>query len=189
MQTIASGIWQWLLRPGLERFEIGRDADEWLLRGTIVAMPDGGPTEATYEVRCDDRWNTRSADVMISDPSGRRAIHVANRDGLWTVNGAHAPQVDGCRDIDLGWTPSTNTIPIRRLNLPIGADSDPLTMAWVRFPDLTLEPLPQAYQRLEHSKYRYISRDGSFRAELTVDDDGVVVDYEGIWQRLPLRAP
>ena len=33
----------------------------------------------------------------------------------------------------------------------------------------------------------YTSRDGGFRADLTVDEDGLVIDYEGVWKRANLR--
>src|SRR5712664_99467 len=39
-------------------------------------------------------------------------------------------------DIDLAVTPATNTLPIRRLNLEVG-QSQEVTAAWLKFPDLT----------------------------------------------------
>ena len=38
----------------------------------------------------------------------------------------------------------------------------------------------QTYTRLDESTYRYAS--GTFEAELTVDDDGLVAGY-GVWRR------
>jgi hypothetical protein len=90
----------------------------------------------------------------------------------------------GALDIDLGWSPSTNTLPIRRLGLEIGQTSGEFIAAWVRFPDLTLQPLPQEYVRLADRQYRYSSRSGAFVANLLVDDDDLVLDYEGFWQRV-----
>lgn len=102
----------------------------------------------------------------------------------WTTNGDPQSQVDGCIDIDLGWSPSTNTLPIRRLNLAIGDVSGPITAAWVKFPELVLEPLPQEYQRLSEAAYRYSSRGATFTANLTVDEHGIVEEYEGFWKRV-----
>jgi hypothetical protein len=59
-----------------------------------------------------------------------------------------------------------------------------VTAAWLRFPELTLEPLSQRYVRLDERRYRYESQGGSFVAELEVDDLGLVVHYEGGWQRV-----
>ena len=188
MNIVSSGLWQWIPRVGLERFELAHDAGMWILRGTIVTQAEVGATEATYEVRCDESWNTRGADVAIADASGRRSLKIESSDGRWTIDGSYAAHVDGCLDIDLGWSPSTNTVAIRRLNLAIGAESGPLTMAWVRFPELTVEPLAQAYARLGERLYRYTSRDGSFRADLTVDEEAMVIDYEKIWERVGART-
>lgn len=71
--------------------------------------------------------------------------------------------MNGAIDIDLGWSPSTNTLPIKRLNLEIGQSSGELIAAWVRFPELTLQPLPQEHIRLAERQYRYSSRGSAFR--------------------------
>jgi len=90
----------------------------------------------------------------------------------------------GAIDIDLGWSPSTNTLPIKRLKLEIGQTSGEFIAAWVHFPELTLQPLPQEYVRLTDRQYRYSSRSGAFVANLSVDDDDLVLDYEGFWERV-----
>jgi hypothetical protein len=177
-------MWQWLQRTGLERCELLRESSQWVLRGTILGSADSGPVEARYEVRCDDHWNTETTEVSIADGSGARSVRIALAGGRWSIDGTSAPRLDACRDVDLGWSPSTNTVAMRRLNLAVGARSEPLTMAWVRFPELTVELLPQSYERLDDRLYRYMSRDGGFRADLTVDDDALVIDYEGIWKRV-----
>jgi hypothetical protein len=98
------------------------------------------------------------------------------------------PQVDvealhGLIDVDLGITPATNTLPIRRLDPAIG-ETVAVTAAWVRFPELTIEPLPQSYTRLAETRYRYASAGGAFVAEIEVDDLGLVKTYEGGWRRI-----
>jgi hypothetical protein len=54
----------------------------------------------------------------------------------------------------------------------------------VRFPELTIEPLPQRYIRLADWRYRYESAGGAFVAEIEVDDLGLVTHYEGGWRRI-----
>jgi len=51
-------------------------------------------------------------------------------------------------------------------------------------PELKIEPLPQEHQNVSERRYRYTSRGGAFAADLEVDDAGVVVNYQGIWQRV-----
>lgn len=106
--------------------------------------------------------------------------------GLWLVNGAPEPRLTHCQDVDIGVTPATNTLPIRRLCLPVGA-SQTLSTAWVRFPDLTVESLTQRYTRLAADVYRYESLHSGFQATLRVDEQGIVQSYSGLWSILSTK--
>ena len=180
---IQTGLWRWLKSTGLERFELVRIPQEWMLRGTILVSEISGPAEARYEVVCDDAWNTKRAQVSLRDGTDERVLRVTVEDRKWYVNGHENDSVKECTDIDLEWSPSTNTLPIRRLHLVVGEKSGPVLAAWVRFPSLTLQPLLQEYERISDRIYRYKSRGGKFVAEIAVDEDGLVVTYEGLWQR------
>ena len=180
---IQTGIWRWITRTGMERFELQHRAQEWILRGTILLMEEGFPAEARYEVICDDSWRTRRADISLRDNSGERSLRIIVEDGLWFVNGCVIDAIAGCTDIDLEWSPSTNTLPIRRLPMAVGEKSGPIVAAWVRFPSLQLELLAQEYERIADNRYRYTSSDGAFVAELIVDEEGLVTEYEGVWRR------
>jgi hypothetical protein len=184
---VASGSWRWLQSAGLERFELARTDVGWLLRGTILATGDGLATEARYEVACDHDWRTQHVDVRLEAASGQRRLSLSARDGRWHDGERERETLRGCIDVDLGWSPSTNTLPIRRLGLAVGESSGLVTVAWVRFPALEVEPLDQEYARLSDRLYRYTSRAGAFTAELRVDEEGLVIDYEGAWQRAAAR--
>jgi hypothetical protein len=182
-QSIVSGLWRWLQGTGLERFEFLRTADEWLFRGTVLTLANDIATEARYEIACDHSFRTRRANVSVRDDAGERSLQIDAQEGRWFENGIENPTVAGAIDIDLGCSPSTNTLPIRRLGLEIGQTSGEFIAAWVRFPELTLQPLPQEYLRLGDRKYRYSSCGGAFIAELLVDEHDLVLDYESFWQR------
>lgn len=183
-ELILSRLWRRVAGTGLERFELVRDAHGWSLSGTILALEDGESFEAVYQIWCDAGWRTIHADIGVRSSPGARALNLTVSDGRWYENGVEREAVRGCVDVDLSWTPSTNALPIRRLGLGLGARSGTVVAAWVRFPELVIEPLPQEYQRLAARRYEYSSRGGTFRAALDVDDEGVVVDYEGLWQRV-----
>lgn len=183
---ICTGLWKWLQVAGTERFEFVRTADGWLFRGTILTLADQAAVEARYEIACDRSFQTREATVSVRDAAGERALQITAKDGRWFENGVENQTVTGAIDIDLGWSPSTNTVPIKRLKLGIGQSSGEFTAAWVRFPELTLQPLPQEYLRLGDRKYRYSSRGGTFVAELLVDEHDLALNYEGFWERVEL---
>ena len=183
-QMVCAGLWRWLQGTGLERFELLRGANDWVFRGTILTLASDVPAEARYEIICDRSFHTRQATVSVRDATGERTLQIAAENGRWFENGRENHAVKGANDIDLGWSPSTNTLPIKRLKLEIGQTSGEFIAAWVRFPELTLQPLPQEYVRLSDRQYRYSSRSGAFVANLLVDEDDVVLDYEGFWQRV-----
>jgi uncharacterized protein len=182
-QVVCAGLWQWVQSPGLERFEFSRAGDEWLFRGTILTMSHNAPAETKYEIACDRSFKTKHANISLLDSNGERSLKIETQNGRWFENGRENQAVKGAVDIDLGWSPSTNTLPIKRLKMEIGQTSGEIVAAWVRFPELTLQPLPQEYLRLAERQYRYSSRGGAFVAKLTVDNHDVVVDYEGFWVR------
>jgi len=188
-QLVRTGLWRWLQGPGLERFQLLRATDQSILRGTVLTFSDGHPAEARYEIICDNSWRTLSADLAVHDKNGERALRIRSENGRWYENDQRNEILNGCIDIDLGWSPSTNTLPIRRLQLAVSESSGPVTAAWVRFPQLKLEPLPQEYLRLSAREYRYSSRGGAFTAQISVDDEGLVITYEGFWQRVQSDNP
>ncbi len=130
---------------------------------------------------CDESWRTLSA--QIAGWVGEQPIHVgikADKYHRWRLNEVAIAAVTGCVDIDLNFSPSTNLIPIRRLQLKVGESAD-IIAAWLRFPGFTFEPLPQRYTRLDEHHYRYESNEGKFRVDLRVNQAGFVEDYPGIW--------
>ena len=85
--------------------------------------------------------------------------------------------------MDLGFTPATNTLPLRRLGLAVG-ESAAVRSAWLRFPELRHEPLEQTYTREAARTFRYRAIvDGEpFVARLDIDAFGRVTRYEGLWE-------
>ena len=150
------------------------------LIGTVLGSEGSVPIRVEYRVLVDGTGLTTAVHVRDLRGFDQRTLTVErSTKGAWSIDGAAAKALKGCTDIDLGCSPSTNTLPIRRLRLAIGSSST-IQAAWVRFPELKVVKAAQTYTRLDESTYRYAS--GDFSAELTVDDDGLVAAYAD-WQR------
>jgi hypothetical protein len=150
------------------------------LIGTVLGSEDGVPIRVEYRVLADGAGLTSAVHVRDLRGFDQRTLTVErSTKGAWTVNGAAASALKGCTDIDLGCSPSTNTLPVRRLRLGVGATAT-IKAAWVRFPELDVVKAAQTYTRLDEYTYRYSS--GDFTAELTVDEDSLVASYAE-WQR------
>lgn len=173
--------WSRLDVPGQEAAELTQTTNGWRLSGNATFEHAGGTASLTYDIRCDPNWLTEN--VTVSGIAGEREIDLEllrNHAGEWSVNGSKAWEVTGCDDIDLNFSPSTNMLPIRRLNLEIGQSAE-VRAAWLRFPSFTLEPFQQTYTRTAADRYVYESAGGEFRRELTVDTAGFVLEYPGLW--------
>lgn len=175
--------WRRLDVPGREDATFEPVSGGWRLTGDLHVEESGVPAHLRYVIDCDREWRTREA-VVQGEVAGHD-VHVAlAADGLgsWSRDGAPLPSLTGAIDVDLGFTPATNTLPIRRLALAIG-ESRAVRTAWVRFPELRVQPLDQTYARLGDQTYLYEALvDGApFTARLDTDAFGRVVRYEGLW--------
>jgi hypothetical protein len=164
--------------------------DGWLFHATEVLVGDE-TLSCTFSVEVGLDWVTRRVEVWSVAAAGvtRRLLEAAG--GSWTVDGAPRPDLDGCVDVDIAATPLTNTFPIRRLaDLRVGqAVTTPV--AWVDVPALEVTRVDQTYERLPDRDglacWRYSDpRHGAF--VITVDADGLVVDYEGFARRVRAGA-
>jgi uncharacterized protein len=171
------------------------EADEWCtltvrdnglsLVGTVVGADGGLPLRVEYRVLADPGGVTTAAHVRQWHGFEQRTVTlVRDQKGNWTVDGRKVRALKGCTDVDLGISPSTNTLPIRRLRLGVGQSKE-IKAAWVRFPELTVEKATQSYGRPDELTYRYAS--GTFAADLAVDDDGLVMTYAE-WRRTGLAS-
>ncbi len=182
-------VWKSLAIDGADYCSLWRTTEGWMLKGTVVgAVKDGQsnsqPLLVSYEIHCDENWLTHRVQLQRTIGSDVKSLTLTVESrGTWrNSDGEELATLRGCDDIDLSITPATNTIAIRRLNLQV-ASSESIIAAWVKFPELTVQPLSQRYTRVSNNTYRYASNTG-FSAEIVVDDLGLVTSYPGAWTRL-----
>jgi hypothetical protein len=183
--TVPTILWRRLDQAGHDCARLVLHDAQWHLTGTAVFTEAGQPCRLDYRVVCDHAWRTLSGSV--AGWWGDRAIGVEVRcdaERRWSLNDVPCLAVAGCLDIDLGFTPATNLLPIRRLGLALGQSAE-VRAAWLSFPALTLELLEQVYRRTSEATYAYASDGGRFTAELSVSGDGFVTRYPGLWEAEP----
>jgi hypothetical protein len=135
-----------------------------------------------YRVTCDASWRTREGTVngWIGERDCELRI-TRTAEGLWTLNHNTIRDLEGCIDLDFGFTPATNLSQLRRLALEIGQAAD-LPVAWLDVTAGTLAFLYQRYERRATNAYRYESPRFNYIAQLTVRPSGFVSDYPGLWE-------
>ena len=182
MNARSTIMWRRLDKPGAEVAELTCNGTARALAGVVVVAHDGRPCRLEYQIDCDETWQTTTVGIRGHLGGTAAALELVRSPGhSWRVNGTLMPTLQGCVDVDLGFSPVTNLLPIRRLNLALGSRAQ-VRAAWVRFPDLTVEVLEQAYTRVGDATYLYESAAGAFRRELSVNAAGFVVDYPDYWR-------
>jgi hypothetical protein len=158
--------------------------DGWLVHGSEVLSAPAGPLACWFRVAVDRDWVTRAVEVVAFAAEGERRVALrADAERRWSVDGVPERRLAGCLDVDVAATPLTNTFPIRRLAGLAPGERRTADVAWVEVPSLRVLRVEQTYERLGARRWRYGDEaHGTF--VIDVDDDGVVVDYEGFATRV-----
>lgn len=175
-------LWRRLDAPGHDACRLVRSASGWRLDGTAIFLHEKGSALLGYRLECDLAWRAAQGEVRgwIGSDSVEFGIE-RMEGGRWTLNGEIVPEVESCIDLDFGFTPATNLLPIRRLSLGEGeAASAPAALLNVTTG--TLELLPQCYERLSGEIYRYEAPTAGYFALLDVATSGFIRLYPGLWE-------
>jgi uncharacterized protein len=190
-------------REGFEVVTVTTGGSGLRLHGQTAAVEEGAAWSVRYEIVLDDRWRTYRAEVWgLAADGERRVVIELDRAGTWRVDGAPRPDLDGCLDVDLESSACTNTIPVHRMGLAVGDESE-APAVYVRAEDLRVERLEQTYRRAPSpdddsadstdgadgaggatTTYAYSAPVFDFSCDLTYDAGGLVLDYPGIATRV-----
>jgi len=197
-------FWRRLDTAGAEQAMAG-DRSGLKAKGTMVAATPV-PFTARYELVTDDAWASVRCEVTAEGAGFLRSVRLERAAGRWRVTATEQGNLDatllaaghpradqpGCEDpgklhaaldVDLSYSPLTNTLPIRRLGLldaPVGT-SRTVDVAWILLPSLEVLESNQTYRVIGDHQLRFTS--GSFSADLDVDEQGYVTRYPGLAER------
>ena len=171
--------------PGLERLALTVSGDGILAESTIVCLEDGG-FRLDHRWQLTPDWRARSLQVERWGAGGMHHRLLLERSGDgWLLDGAPRPDLDGAEEPDLSVTPFCNTFPIRRTADAAGS-SLTLDTCYIDAAAMTVERSRQRYERLGPNRLRYVDLGvaAGFEAELEVDEEGLVLRYEHLFERV-----
>lgn len=177
-------IWKRLDQEGHDACRFTHTGVGWIIDGTAVFEYSEQAARLNYRLACDSRWASLQAD--ISGWIGKSAFHMSierNGEDGWSVNGRNDSALKGLSDIDLGFTPASNTNAIRRLNLRPSDEAESIAV-WLDTEDWTVKPLRQIYRRIHNNAFEYTSPQHEYHSTLAVDDFGAVTEYPDLWLML-----
>ena len=169
---------------GLERLALTVSHDEVVAESTSLCLEDGG-FRLDHRWRLTPDWSARSLEVERWGASEHQWLTLERSGDGWLVDGEPRSDLDGAEEPDLSVTPFCNTFPIRRTPTG-GGGSLTLDTCYIDAAAMTVQRSRQRYDRLGPNRVRYIDLGVSsgFEADLEVDDDGLVLRYEHLFERV-----
>jgi hypothetical protein len=200
----------------MERVAIWEGLDGWRAEAARVEFLNGElsatgtqigvdplPYRLDYALETDDELVTRRMRIDVAGEGWSRRLDLS-RDGAgqWRCEteehgapdlpppGGDVSALSEARDVDLGLSPLTNLLPLRRASLHEGPGAIDLLAAWISVPDLAVHPSRQRYEHVrrtpEGAVVRYVDAGthAGFTSELEVDEDGLVRLYPQLARRV-----
>ena len=154
----------------------------------VAAATSAHPAfSASYDLVTDELGATKRLSLTVTLAERERQLSIArDEENMWLVQ-EHSGQTsrsafDGALDVDMVFSPFFNALPIRRLGvLPGSGESVTVPVVYVRVPDLSVVV----------ESISYSATDGGINLTspvadtgITVDEDGFILDYPGLAERI-----
>ena len=174
--------------PRMESVRVQLSGNRIKAYGRIVAAatPSHPAFSASYDLVTDEGGATKRLSLTVTLAERERQLSIArDEENMWMVqdhsNQTKRSEFEGALDVDVVFSPLFNALPIRRTGVYKTAGSISLPVVYVRLPDLSVE--------LE--TITYSNSDAGFKLNspvanttITVDDDGFILDYPGLAERI-----
>jgi uncharacterized protein len=196
------------------RFCVWTGVEEWLAEAASIDLRDAGltavgtqlgahpaPYRVDYRLDASNGFVTRELDITAVGEGWRRRL-LLRHDGTggWSAKveddgdppgrawDGELPDLSEALDIDVGFSPLTNSMPILRHELHRQEGSRDFVMAWVSIPDLRVSASKQRYEHVRSGNggatVRFLELDSEFTAELELDQAGLLVFYPALSRRV-----
>ncbi len=204
----------------VKRFVLWSGTDAWRAEAAGIELTTDGvraggtqlgvepvPYRLDYELEAREQFITERLRVSARGDGWSRAIDLTHDGrGTWSCDassegvvglpppGGDVAPLAGALDCDLGLSPLTNLMPVRRHRLHEKPGELDFLMAWISVPDLGVHPYPQRYEHARvnpnGSVVRFVDRGLSpgFVSDLELDGDGLVLVYPGLARRVATRG-
>jgi hypothetical protein len=185
--TTESILWRRLDSPGHDACSIVPLGPGHVISGAAAFLHAGQPAALAYRLVCDAAFHSLHGEFHGAiGPRSVRFEIARTKQGIWTLNGADVQGLEGCVDLDFGFTPATNLTQLRRLALAEGQAGD-APSAWLDLDSGELTRLEQRYERRSATTYWYDAPRFDYSALLEAKPSGFILKYPQLWEAEPTQ--
>ena len=175
--------WKGLYYTSIEHCFISMEEKLIDIRSSIIGHLDNVIYKVEYSIRADKNWETIFFHINSEINNVSTKIQgQKTENGQWVINGDYREDLDLCTDIDISISPLTNSLPINRLHLKNGEETQ-INVLYIDVLKQQIIGVEQKYTRLTDTKYRYENIPNDFEAIIQVDHDGFVITYPTLFER------
>jgi hypothetical protein len=174
-------IWTGKLYHSIENCVLTKRAVGNEITSTIIGAYENQIYKIEYQIRTRKNWETTSLTLQAQFNNSNELLTLEKKEGEWLLNNKRIGELKNIFDIDISLTPFTNTLPINRLQLK---HNQRRTIEVIHFDILKKEtkPVKQIYTRLARHEYIFENYDKSFKANIKIDEEGLVVEYPKLFE-------
>jgi hypothetical protein len=177
-------IWKATEYDSLENCIVTITANEVIIKSVIVGCKENVIFRIDYTIKTNSNWETLFCELITQFGNARQVISFqGDGKGNWITGGILAINFKGCIDVDIPFTPLTNTLPINRLKLKEQKEEN-IKVIYIDIMESGIRPVSQKYKRLSGQEYNYQNVPNDFEANISVDENAFVIDYPGLFRRL-----
>lgn len=177
-------FWQRTDILAIERLELLIEPDRIVASSVVTSLEANGfRLDHHWLLRPD--WQAQSVTIERWNSHGQDRLTVERAGTGWRVDGERRPDLEGAAEIDLSVTPFCNSFVIRRIPDTSEA-TETIDTVFIDGPSLDVSRSRQRYVRQGPNRLRYVDLGlyAGFEADLLVDDSGLILRYEHLFERI-----
>ncbi len=150
------------------------------VKSTIIGYHNNHIYKIDYQITTTENWEPIRVIIRTQVDDLREIITLKKLQGKYVLNGKANSEFDDITDIDISLTPFTNSLPINRLKLK-DKERQVIDVLYFDLLEKVIRPVKQVYTKLSNYEYVYENYDKSFQANIIIDEEGLIVDYPGLF--------
>lgn len=176
-------IWQGIIYQSLEYFNIQEDDKNYTVTSKIIGCYQDKMYTVDYQLILNKDWTMLDFLIESEVNTIKTKITGKKQQDHWEINDLIHPDLKGFKYIDISLTPFTNTLPINNLTL---TENHPqkIEVIYIDILNNHIKPAKQQYTQTSPTGYLYENIETDFKANILVDEDGLVIHYPGLFKKI-----
>ena len=176
-------IWRGIHYQSLEYFNLKKKEEKYIAESRIIGCYKDNMYAVDYNILIDKDWIVQEFLIESETNKVKRTFTGKRIQDQWKINNVINPEFNNFKFIDISLTPFTNTLPINNLKLSENS-SQKIDVIYIDVLNHHTRPVQQQYTRTAVNQYLYENIENDFKAEISIDETGLVTTYPKLFEKI-----